>query len=575
MSNQTSNRSRFWRAKYARECTKSFQVQQILPYIIEVPRGPGSVIPSDRPPLKPIRSPIPILTSRSGTDGAPGEAPKDLLVGIVGAGPAGLYTAMILDDLGIKYEILEGSDRLGGRIRTHHFRSVDVKPWNYFDIGAMRYPDIPIMWRVFDLFRERLQIEDKLIPYIMNNGNQFLEYNSQRVQQKTVISDPTADWFKDCSSAGGLVPPEFINKGVDHWLSECFTPFKKLLAENWEKGCKKLMDFDQYSARTFMMLPFCIKNEDGTCFLKKEAYPNSVINWMERMNTGTGMFDTAFSEMVIDDLQFDWPTGSAMAFGGDGEEESDVSWRCLAGGSEVFIDAMVSKISVPTPKIQYNKRVTSITPTATGTKPLSVTYGSEASNEYDYVISTIPLPALRFVDLDGCNLSYAQLEGLRTLRYDSSCKVGIRFSSRWWQTLPTGSIKGGQTKTDRVVRTVVFPSYGVNDLNADAVMIASYTWSQDAARVGGLINGRHTADEQFLIDNILKDLAALHDVTFDFLKKELRDWCAWEWYSDPFTLGAFALFGPGQFSSIYPAFGQGAAGGRLLFAGEALSDQHA
>ncbi len=199
---------------------------------------------------------------------------------------------------------------------------------------------------------------------------------------------------------------------------------------------------------------------------------------------------------------------------------------------------MVSKISDP---IQYNKRVTSITPTANGTKPLSVTYGSsggaKASTEYDYVISTIPLPALRFVELDGCNLSYAQLEGMRTLRYDSSCKVGIRFSSRWWQTLKTGSITGGQTKTDRVVRTVVFPSYGVDDPKADAVMIASYTWSQDAARVGGLINGRNTVDEQFLIDNILKDLAALHDVTFDFLKNELRDWYAWDWYSDPFTLG--------------------------------------
>ncbi len=89
--------------------------------------------------------------------------------------------------------------------------------------------------------------------------------------------------------------------------------------------------------------------------------------------------------------------------------------------------------------------------------------------------------------------------------------------------LSTGSIKGGQTKTDRVVRTVVFPSYGVDDPNTDAVMIASYTWSQDAARVGGLMNGRNTADEQFLIDNILKDLAALHDVTFDFLKNELQD----------------------------------------------------
>ncbi|KAK0213580.1 hypothetical protein IW262DRAFT_1466891 [Armillaria fumosa] len=461
------------------------KAQQILPYIFEDPRGPHPVIPSDRPPLKPIRSPIPILTS---ADGTPGKAPKDLLVGIIGAGPAGLYAAMILDDLGIKYEILEGSNRHGGRILTHCFRSVDMKPWSYF----------------------------------------FLEYNSQCEQQKTVNTKPTADWFKDSSSAGGLVPSEFINMGVDRWLGECFTPFKKLLAENWEKGWKKLMEFDEYSART------------------KKAYPNSAINWMERMNTGTGLFDMAFSEMVIDDLQFDWPTGSAMKFGGDGATDFDNRWHCLAGGSEVFINAMVSKISDRT-QIKYSERVTSITPTAHGTRPLSVTYssgGDKASNEYDYVISTIPLPALRFVDLDGCNLSYAQLEGIRTLCYDSSCKVGIRFSSRWWQTL-------------------------------DRLHQKCYTWSQDVARVGGLMNGRNTTDEQFLIDNILKGLSALHGVTFDFLKNELQDWCAWDWYSDPFTLGAFALFGPGQFKNIYPAFGQGAASGRLLFAGEALSDQHA
>ncbi len=101
------------------------------------------MIPPDRPPLKPIRSPIPILASRSGTDGAPGEAPEDLLVGIVGAGAAGLYAAMILDDLGIKYEILEGSNsnRPGGRIYTHHFQSVDIKQWNYFvSLFTMAFP---------------------------------------------------------------------------------------------------------------------------------------------------------------------------------------------------------------------------------------------------------------------------------------------------------------------------------------------------------------------------------------------------------------------------------------------------
>ena len=40
---------------------------------------------------------------------------------IVGAGAAGLYAAMILDDLGVEYEILEASERVGGRVFTYRF----------------------------------------------------------------------------------------------------------------------------------------------------------------------------------------------------------------------------------------------------------------------------------------------------------------------------------------------------------------------------------------------------------------------------------------------------------------------
>jgi hypothetical protein len=42
-------------------------------------------------------------------------------VGILGAGVGGLYTALILDSLNIEYEILEASDRTGGRIFTYQF----------------------------------------------------------------------------------------------------------------------------------------------------------------------------------------------------------------------------------------------------------------------------------------------------------------------------------------------------------------------------------------------------------------------------------------------------------------------
>ena len=40
-------------------------------------------------------------------------------VGIIGAGIGGLYAAMLLQERGIPYEILEASPRLGGRLYTH------------------------------------------------------------------------------------------------------------------------------------------------------------------------------------------------------------------------------------------------------------------------------------------------------------------------------------------------------------------------------------------------------------------------------------------------------------------------
>lgn len=52
------------------------------------------------------------------------EQPRDdvkPVVGILGAGPGGLYAAMILTTLDIPFEILEAQDRTGGRLYTYQF----------------------------------------------------------------------------------------------------------------------------------------------------------------------------------------------------------------------------------------------------------------------------------------------------------------------------------------------------------------------------------------------------------------------------------------------------------------------
>lgn len=72
------------------------------------------------------------------------DLPSDAKVCIIGAGISGLYSALILDHLGVPYDILEASDRPGGRILTHYF---STRKHDYYDIGAMRFPNIPPMER--------------------------------------------------------------------------------------------------------------------------------------------------------------------------------------------------------------------------------------------------------------------------------------------------------------------------------------------------------------------------------------------------------------------------------------------
>jgi len=72
------------------------------------------------------------------------DLPPNAKVCIVGAGMAGLYSALILDHLNIPYDILEAADRPGGRVLTHYF---STNRHDYYDAGAMRFPNVPPMKR--------------------------------------------------------------------------------------------------------------------------------------------------------------------------------------------------------------------------------------------------------------------------------------------------------------------------------------------------------------------------------------------------------------------------------------------
>jgi hypothetical protein len=81
--------------------------------------------------------------------------------------------------------------------------------------------------------------------------------------------------------------------------------------------------------------------------------------------------------------------------------------------------------------------------------------------------------------------------------------------------------------------------------------------------------------EEVLLEQIYDNLAAMHGVTVEHLRRETLDYHAFDWYHNQHTMGAFAAFAPGQFSTFFPDIVQPAGGGRFHFAGEVASPQHA
>jgi monoamine oxidase len=150
-----------------------------------------------------------------------------------------------------------------------------------------------------------------------------------------------------------------------------------------------------------------------------------------------------------------------------------------------------------------------------------------------------------------------------------------------YKTSTTHDVIGGVSGTDLSISNVVYPSW--DDGEKAAVLMVSYSWAQDATRMGALIPD-YSKQKPCIDDTVVKqsfqDLVRLWSksdstITVDFLTDQYVTHHAYAWSHDPYTGGAFALFGPGQFKYMYPEFQHILCGGKFAICGEALSPHHA
>lgn len=420
---------------------------------------------------------------------------------------------------------------------------------------------------------------------------------------------------------------------VNKILDKVNGPFMERITKSFEKGFKYLMKFDNYSMWAYLTNVFTLGDLEEyynpKMGKKSDKLPYNVASYLETMNVGTGMYSVSFVEMVL--AVYDW-NGSLNPYDKD---DKNIYMITVDKGMQNFPEACRKVLNLDKgvlPEDGYRaQQLIGMIPGENGElgySPDNLTIAAKAPDsvpkadaippvkgdptvakervftnhkvtrvDYDpslfqnhggmkitikndrgttlkafpYVISTLPNGAYlngelkhNFFD----NLSFAKTRAIRECNYMPSFKAFLTFKNQFWAKLGKRQKAGlGVGTSDRSNRQIVYPSYGYS---AKEGVLQIYCWAQDAERLGALTDKQR-------VNECLKGIQYLYpevDVykAFSGYDPEVTT-KTWFWDNHA-NGGAFALFAPGQFKSLYPTLLTPEFDGCLNLAGECCSVHH-
>jgi monoamine oxidase len=423
---------------------------------------------------------------------------------VLGAGLAGLVAAFELQREGHDPLVLEAQNRVGGRIYT--LRS--FAPGLYAEAGGMRLPqahDLTLAYcRLFGL---------RLRPFVMGSPAGLVHVGGMRMTAAEADADPATLGFPVAEHERG--------KSCNDLWEEATADLRGLLAREGTPAWDQIIvQYDRYSLREF---------------LEAKGWSSGAIEMYGVLNFLESDMENAFLEVLREDL------GAAYT---DMHE--------IVGGMDLLPQGFYNALA---DRVRFGAEVHAL---EQDDRSVTVHFRTEAGNfsvTGDYAVCTLPFGCLRQVE---ARFSHEKQKAIRELNYSASTKVLMQVRNRRWET--EDGILGGATCTDLSIRRMNYPT--PDPTTTRGVLLASYTWGQDALRWGSL-------DDESRLEQALDDVERIHP----WIREEYEVGASHAWYDDRWAGGAFALFDPGQQSELQATIV--APEGRLLFAGEHCSLYHA
>jgi monoamine oxidase len=425
---------------------------------------------------------------------------------VIGAGMAGLVAAFELARQGHDPLILEAQSRVGGRVYT--LRS--FAPGLYAEAGAMRIP------RVHDLTLKYCNLFGlSLRPFMMGNPRGLAYIGGQRMTAEEARQRPDDLPYEVAEHERG--------RSIDDLWAEATRDLRELLEREGDAGWEQIVSqYDQYSLREFLVLK-------GFSEGAIEMY--GVINFVE----------SDMNNAVVEELREDL-----------GKSFEDM--QEIVGGTDMLPRAFYGELQ---DRIRFGAEVFAIDQDADSVTVHFKTEAGRYSERADFAICAIPFSVLRQVE-QLTPFSHEKQRAIRQLNYSASTKILFQVSERVWEA--DDGIFGGATVTDLPIRRINYPT--PDPTTSRGVLLASYTWSQDALRWGAM-------DEETRLEEALDDVSRIHPRIRDVYEVGASH----AWYDDRYANGAFALFAPEQQTTLQADIVR--PEGRIYFAGEHCSLYHA
>ena len=205
-------------------------------------------------------------------------------------------------------------------------------------------------------------------------------------------------------------------------------------------------------------------------------------------------------------------------------------------------------------RIRYGAEVTELRRTAHGGRVVwrDAATGRRHAAEAPHVIVTIPFPVLKAIPAD---FSPPVAAAINALDYQSAAKIAFQCDRRFWEL--DEQIYGGISWTSREITQIWYPSAGIHQ--AKGILVGGYLWSTDLADAFAAL----TPTER--IARAIASGARVHPT----YAKEVAQGVSVAWTKIPFNRGAYAGWTAETRKAHYPTLLE--PDGPFYFAGEHVS----